>query len=475
MNGRYSPNRQDFKTGAKAWSILAMVVGAMIFALATIASWQDNETNRAILTQLRAINIDSASLQRDVLRAEAGMVANYHPIIARFGALRKNLAYLKLLFKQSHLVSGNDLSRLLDQLKVSVDRTDAAVAVFGAQNVLLQDSIASFTRALSNLPKMPSTDQTVETPIELGSLMLQFMRQPNPALSLEISHELDVRQKANGGHEAPIRILTREGRVILSVLPQVNDNVNIIQASDTAEIAERLQRKCLEAYSLRSVREQRARIFLGSVLVGLCVYIISLVYRLRRKTDWLTRRLDYEEVIKEIGVCFEGARPTASSLNSSAQAALGIIQRFFNAKSCALALVDHGDRWAVETFAANSPGAVWEDLALREMVSLAKADGRASVFRIMSTRKVICFPPESQGVSMLLAHKSTDHLIAICSSFMRAIVGNLVQVKFSFLNSPPPASATILMFGVSRPNVLFWRGDWSMLNVFRQSVHLLVE
>lgn len=158
----------------------------------------------------------------------------------------------------------------------------------------------------------------------------------------------------------------------MSVLPQVNDNVNIIQASDTAEIAERLQRKCLEAYSLRSVREQRARIFLGSVLVGLCVYIISLVYRLRRKTDWLTRRLDYEEVIKEIGVCFEGARPTASSLNSSAQAALGIIQRFFNAKSCALALVDHGDRWAVETFAANSPGAVWEDLALRRWFLLPK-------------------------------------------------------------------------------------------------------
>ncbi|NTF91457.1 two-component system VirA-like sensor kinase [Agrobacterium rhizogenes] len=415
MNGRYSPSRRDFKTGAKPWSILALIVAAMIFALVAIASWQDNETNRAILTQLRAINIDSASLQRDVLRADAGMVGNYRPIISRLGALRKNLENLKRLFKQSHLVSGNDFSQLLDQLKVSVDTTDAAVAAFGAQNVLLQDSLASFTRALGILPKMSSTDQTVENSIELGSLMLQFIRQPSPALSLEISHELDMLPKASGGDEAPIRILPREGRVILSLLPRVNDAVNLIQASDTAEIAESLQRRCLEAYSLQSVREQRARIFLGSVSVGLCIYIISLVYRLRRKTDWLARRLDYEELIKEIGVCFEGGGATASSLNSSAQAALGIIQRFFNAESCALALVDHGERWAVEGFAAKLPEPVWEDLALREMVSFAKADERASVFRIMSTRKVSCFPPETLGVSMVLAHKSTDQLIAICS------------------------------------------------------------
>lgn len=77
--------------------------------------------------------------------------------------------------------------------------------------------------------------------------------------------------------------------------------------------------------------------------------------------------------------------------------------------------MDHGDRWAVESFAAKLPEPVWEDLALREMVSLARADERASVFRIMSTRKVSCLPPETPGVSMLLAHKSTDQLIAICS------------------------------------------------------------
>ncbi|QTG17160.1 two-component system VirA-like sensor kinase (plasmid) [Agrobacterium tumefaciens] len=415
MNGRYSPSRQDFKTGAKPWSILALVVAAMIFASLAISCWQDNETNRAILTQLRAINIDSASLQRDVLRADAGMVANYRPIISMLGALRKNLEDLKRLFEQSHLVSGNEFSQLLNQLKVSVDTTDATVAAFGAENVLLQDSLARFTRALSFLPRMPSTDQTVEYPVELGSLMLQFMHQPSPALSSKISHELDRLQNAPRGDEAPMRILTREGRIILSLLPRLNDAVNMIETSDTAEIAERLQRKCLEAYSLQSAREQWARIFLGSVSVGLCIYIISLVCRLRRKTDWLTRRLDYEEVIKEIGVCFEGGGATASSLNSSAQAALGIIQRFFNADSCALALVDHGNRWAVESFAANRPEPVWEDLALREMVSLAKADDRASVFRVMSTRKVSCFPPETSGLSILLAHKSTDQLIVICS------------------------------------------------------------
>ncbi|GAJ95578.1 two-component system VirA-like sensor kinase [Rhizobium rhizogenes] len=411
MNGRFSPTRQDFKQGAKPWSILALIVAAMIFALVAIQCWQDNETNRAILTQLRGINIDSASLQRDVLGAHAGLVANYRPIISRLGALRKNLENLKRLFEQSHLVSGNDFSQLLGQLKVSVDTTDAAVAAFGTQNVLLQDSLASFTRALSIPPRMPSTDRAVEKPIELASLMLQFMRQPSAALSAEISQELDRLQNSRDGDEAPARILIREGRIVLSLLPRVNDAVNMIQTSDTAEIAERLQRKCLEAYSLQNAREQRARIFLGSVSVGLCIYMISLVYRLRRKTDWLARRLDYEELIKEIGVCFEGGGATTSS----AQAALGIIRRFFNADSCALALVEHGDRWVVESFTAKLPEPVWKDVALREMVSFAKADERASVFRIMSTQNVGCFSPEIPGLSILLAHKSTDQLIAICS------------------------------------------------------------
>ncbi|WP_318656770.1 DAHL domain-containing protein, partial [Rhizobium phaseoli] len=91
-------------------------------------------------------------MQRDVLRARTGMVTTYRPILSRLGNLRRNLENLKLRFQQSPLLSGDDFSQMLNQLKVSVDTTDAAVATFGAQNVLLQDSLASFTRALSILP-----------------------------------------------------------------------------------------------------------------------------------------------------------------------------------------------------------------------------------------------------------------------------------------------------------------------------------
>ncbi|AHK05279.1 two-component system VirA-like sensor kinase (plasmid) [Agrobacterium radiobacter] len=411
MNGRYSPTRQDFKTGAKPWSILALIVAAMIFAFMAVASWQDNATTQAILSQLRSINADSASLQRDVLRAHTGTVANYRPIISRLGALRKNLEDLKQLFRQSHIVSESNAAQLLRQLEVSLNSADAAVAAFGAQNVRLQDSLASFTRALSSLPGKASTDQTLEKPTELASMMLQFLRQPSPAISFEISLELERLQKQRGLDEAPVRILAREGPIILSLLPQVKDLVNMIQTSDTAEIAEMLQRECLEVYSLKNVEERSARIFLGSASVGLCLYIITLVYRLRKKTDWLARRLDYEELIKEIGVCFEGEAATTSS----AQAALRIIQRFFDADTCALALVDHDRRWAVETFGAKHPKPVWDDSVLREIVSRTKADERATVFRIISSKKIVHLPLEIPGLSILLAHKSTDKLIAVCS------------------------------------------------------------
>ncbi|SPZ48230.1 two-component VirA-like sensor kinase [Agrobacterium tumefaciens] len=222
---------------------------------------------------------------------------------------------------------------------------------------------------------------------------------------------------------------------------------------------------------MKNVEERSARIFLGSASVGLCLYIITLVYRLRKKTDWLARRLDYEELIKEIGVCFEGEAATTSS----AQAALRIIQRFFDADTCALALVDHDRRWAVETFGAKHPKPVWDDSVLREIVSRTKADERATVFRIISSKKIVHLPLEIPGLSILLAHKSTDKLIAVVHWVTKAIALDLAKAKFSFLNSPPPASVTISMFGVSRPNATFWPDDWSMRNALRQLVHLPAE
>lgn len=122
--------------------------------------------------------------------------------------------------------------------------------------------------------------------------------------------------------------------------------------------------------------------------------------------------MDFEKLVRQIRVCFEEGGPTASCLKSSAQAALRIVERFFDADRCALALVEYGDKEVIESFAANLSSS-WDDVRLHEITSLVEADEHRPIVRVLPARETGCFPKETPGLCMLLAVRVSNQLIAV--------------------------------------------------------------
>ncbi|WEX79579.1 two-component system VirA-like sensor kinase (plasmid) [Sinorhizobium numidicum] len=155
-------------------------------------------------------------------------------------------------------------------------------------------------------------------------------------------------------------------------------------------------------------------IFLVALSIFLCVSLVALISRLRLQTNRLARHLEFEAAMKEIGTCFRGGEASKASLTSSTQAALRVLQRFFNADQCALALLDVRTGGEAECFAATTPGPIWKNVRLLEIASRAKGEERKPVFDIVSARKVRSVGEGISGLCHMLALKASEELVAVC-------------------------------------------------------------
>ncbi|MQW86668.1 two-component system VirA-like sensor kinase [Sinorhizobium saheli] len=414
MGDGSSPSPRERNLSANL--ILMLVMLTLLFAVLGITRGQDDQSNQAIVNELKAIQVNSALLQRDVLRAGAGTQWNYGTFVTTIGALRKSVIHLEALFEKATLENASDVSRLLREVSSSIETTDAAVAAMGAQNVILQASLGSFVQSLSSLANLPSkTDVSGAVRLlELGNLILRVSLRPNSSLASLVNQDLDRLQATTSHDEAIKYSLAHDGRVVLSLLPQVHEAVNRIASSDIIDKAAELEHEYLKGYSLVNASEQRLHVFLGATSICLCFCIIALLSRLRLQTDRLARRLEFQTATREIAACFEGGAATRASLTASTQAALRIVQRFFKADQCALALVDVSGEGVAECFAANTPAPIWNDAWLLKMASLAQATERRTVLRHFPMQKVGCVAEGAPGLRQLLVFKVSDQLIAIC-------------------------------------------------------------
>nr|AAL57008.1 VirA [Agrobacterium tumefaciens] len=408
-----SPSRKIL-LDIKSWYTLILLVAALSFGILARGPWQDNESNKAILTELQSIDVDCAMLQRDVLRAHAGLLRNYQPLIVPLARVRTSVADLQQHFKRAGIDRAGGFSQLLAQVKKSVNATDAAVAAFGAQNVMLEDSLATFNQSIDSL--LESWDRKDLNPpkaSELGYLILRFSSRPNFELARQINQRLDQLQVSANGDKATIQAIVRSGRDIVTLVPQLTDTIRVIQTSETVDNTKKLQKAYLEAYSLTNAGEQKVRIFLGAVSVFFCFCIIFLVHRLHLRTKVLTRRLDFEEVIKRIGLCFDDASEAKPSLETATNAALGLIQSFFEAHQCALALVNVNENDIVRNFFASAPPPRWNEMRVFEIVSKVEADGHEGILRAYPERKMSCFHEDAPCLWVLLAFKVSDRIAAV--------------------------------------------------------------
>ncbi|SFA80873.1 hypothetical protein SAMN03159496_00488 [Rhizobium sp. NFR07] len=403
--------RHDLTLVATPFSIVVLIVAAIAFALMAIGRGQDKETHQAILTELRGLDLNNASLQRDVLRARAGLLENYDPLVDSVVALHRNVAALHSLFSMPETVKADNIEKQLNEVQQSIDTDETAVETFKTQNALLQNSLNIFSHALTNLHLNDSGDAhlALDGLDDLGNLMLQYTLQYNPSIADQISSELDTLASRGSASSPYIRLLEIHGRLILSVLPEVRATVGDVQASDTINRAQRLQHDYLDAYGTANVRSQWSRVFLGSVSIFLCAYVVVLVDRLRRQTERLRRRLDFERMRRDVEGCFDENAAPKESRAISMENAVQIIRVFFEGSRCGFALIDTNTMTMELAF-----GDDFELLSDPARIAEVLSETDSATYRNLQKPDALNFAIDAAYSGSALGLRTSDRLAALC-------------------------------------------------------------
>lgn len=347
-----SYRRRPSRTFRELWIVSFLTLAAIIFAILAIGRGPSRDTHEAILTALRAVDIDQASLQRDVLQSRAGLLRNYDPLVESVVNLHRTVVKLRTLFSEGGTDSDRQLDRLLQNLSGSIDKDEVSVEEFKTRNALLQNSLVIFNETLSDLHRSPY--QEIQAALagsnDLGNLMMRFNAQPINDIANRVRFRLDG---LLGNDVAPVPELTTlvvHGRMILTTLPSVDETISLIQASNTPAQAQVLQRQYLETFGRISMRSAWSRILLGSIAILLCGKIAFLLYRLQAQTRRLTKRLEFEAMISSVRGGW-GAESTAIStiMNKS----LTAVADFFAADSFCFSLIDPRTGKAEMEFSSN--------------------------------------------------------------------------------------------------------------------------
>jgi len=351
------PSRAPLKVAGNVWPVALMTLASIGLAIAAARQDPGQAVHEAIITTLRAIDVNHASLQRDVLRARSGLLLSYDPLVNSVVMVRKLTTDLDRLLSKPEFSDGNHFAPLLNDLRKRTEQDEELVELFKTKNALLQNSIGMFGQALNNLYRSPKEVHEVALVQagDLGNMILRFSNKPDKELGSAIRASLSQlpTSEMRGPTARDIEMLKAHSSVILKVLPQVDAKVDAIQASVIPVRVAHIQAKYAEISAGVSAQASFSRLVLGATSIGFCVYIVFLVYRLQSRSDRLRERLRYEQAVAEIRARMAETCPKefAGFMDQS----LGRLARLLGSEGCGLIIVDATSRQIRETYRLAEP------------------------------------------------------------------------------------------------------------------------
>jgi signal transduction histidine kinase len=265
----------------------------------------DAERHERTLDALRTVFLYNAALQRDVLRARAGLLRNYDPLVASMARLGEATARLA---EAGEITSGDaraDIDRSAAALAAAVRDEEALVEAFKSDNALLHNSLSYFNYTVG---RMAAGGDSPSAPgiVALAAAMLRFVNDPRPELASDVSDAFDelTRRPDNHAPGAEAMSLVSHGRLIVQTLPRVDDVVAHLQAAATTDRARTLQDAYMAAHGRAADSAGRFQAFLYIAALILVGYIVYLFIRLRANAQILRERLDFEGLISSISTEF---------------------------------------------------------------------------------------------------------------------------------------------------------------------------
>jgi signal transduction histidine kinase/CheY-like chemotaxis protein len=272
------------------WPALAALALALTFVAMEGAGPATGRHERT-LEALRTLTLSDAALQRDVLRARAGLLASYDPIVAALEQLRGAALALQDAGAGARGAVREEIGHRAAELAAAVAAQEARVETFKSRYALLRNSLAYFGHLTAERGQAS----------ELSNAMLRFTGGEGREAAAEVAAALD---RLAGSGDAQDRQLVAHGRLIVGTLPQVDRLVGEILEPSIAERTQAVQEAYLDEYRRATARADRFRILLYAAALVLVAYLGYLFLRLRRNARRLRARLAFESLIAAISTAF---------------------------------------------------------------------------------------------------------------------------------------------------------------------------
>ena len=291
--------------------VIGLAAAALLLLLTYLliqSAAPDMDRHQRLLDGLDAATLNDAAMQRDVLRARAGFLRNYDPLVESI----ENLRHATEALRTVSLITNGDANRTLDahvdRLASSVEAQEATVEQFKSRNAVLQNSVAYFLH-LSRQFLQIDGDGRDAVLTELGTLtnaMLRLTSDPRGEAKGEVIGSLE-----RLGHlpiedrwREDVRTLDAHGRLIVATLPVVDDLVSRLLAAPIAEETRTFQAAYLDVHGRAVAQANVFRALLYAAAVALAAYVAYLFARLAANARALQHRLAFERLISAISAQF---------------------------------------------------------------------------------------------------------------------------------------------------------------------------
>jgi signal transduction histidine kinase/ActR/RegA family two-component response regulator len=281
----------------------------ILVLLLTWLSWRaldpDAERFDRALGALDRLSMAESALHRDVLRARAGMLRNYDPIVSDVSAIDDGLGRLR-----AAAAVDPKTAAAIDRLAASIARQETLVEQFKSDNALLQNSLAYFERFSARLDAPDRTGPIAPAVSALAAAMLRLSLDTSPAVAREVEDRLDALaiQRFAPEDAELLQGLLAHGRMLHDLLPATDGIVKALCAAARKQNQVTVRAMVLAQQSASRKISRRFRTLLYLTSLMLVALLVHLVFQLQARARALRRRAAFEHVIARVSMRFVKAR-----------------------------------------------------------------------------------------------------------------------------------------------------------------------
>jgi PAS domain S-box-containing protein len=272
----------------RLWKPLSIVAALLLLLTYLFIQSRSSDLARRARMQeaLQNLQLHDTELTRDVLLARAGLLPNYDSL-PRIGRQLSQIA--DALHAESTGAAAKEMGEHAEALSAALQQKLTLVEYFKSDNALLQNSLRYFTHTGQSVGKQVKAEQTVAAELAAVShVLLRFIHTSELGAGKDAEAALN-RLSANPRLQPDLHTIVAHGRLIVNVLPHVDNLLRQIIAAPTTDHTDALQNAVLQYARRVETRAQLFRVLLYLVAVILLGYLLYQFARLRANARDLRR------------------------------------------------------------------------------------------------------------------------------------------------------------------------------------------